>query len=472
MAFFVLQNSAAPPTGLKFLVWSFESSLIYTILGSIGMGILMALIFWIPRSVKASIRSKELRKRIANLERVLYRRATPGEAQTRRVTKKAIIIPVYLKFNQPEELPYLEELNLAKRAIQSLKILKDQDFTLILPVCFDSTGGDEGVSSPEADRFLRKEVDDLRKGKTILFCSHHLKILKGSLDQRGFRKFSSLTDLKGFSKIRNIGLLLAQALSMDVSIFIDSDEVVEDPDYLETACEYLKQSWSGKLVSGKGGFYINSDGTILLPSDRLWWRVLWNKTKWMNHTWKETLSSKDRLIASPMLLGGNLVLHGDLFRNIPFDPYIPRGEDTDYLINASEFGFTILFDKELRLRHLHPKRTDVFYQNELRGDIERFLYERGKTKVGLIINLDPYPGYFLNWTLRPKAILTSLFLSLDYLVRREWKEAIRSIDNIRLIFQKKGGGWLRYFEFKADWEKVMEEVQRKWMVEILKSCWL
>ena len=472
MVIFAVQNSTAPPAGVKFLVWRFEASLICNILGSIGIGILMTLIFWIPRSIKASIRSKELKKRIVNLERVLYGRATPGEEQTQRATRKAIIIPVYLKFNQPEELPYLEELNSAKRAIQSLKILKDQDFTLILPVCFDWPGGDEEVSSLETDRFLRKEVHNLREGKTILFSSHHLKILRRYLDQRGFRKFSSLTDLKGFSKIRNIGLLLAQALSMNVSLFIDSDEVVEDPNYLEVACEYLKQSWSGKLVSGKGGFYINPDGTILLPSERLWWRVLWNKTKWMNHIWRETLSSKDRLVPSPMLLGGNLVLHCDLFRNIPFDPYIPRGEDTDYLINASQLGFTILFDKELRLRHLHPKRTEVFYQNELRGDIERFLYERGKTKGGLIINLDPYPGYFLNWTVHPKAILTSLFLSLDYLVRREWKEAIKSIDNIRLIFQKKSGGWLRYLEYKADWEKVMEEVQRKWMVEILKSCWL
>ena len=52
--------------------------------------------------------------------------------------KKAIIIPVYLRLNAPEELPHSEGVELAKRAVESLKVLNDQDFTLILPVCFDT----------------------------------------------------------------------------------------------------------------------------------------------------------------------------------------------------------------------------------------------------------------------------------------------------------------------------------------------
>ena len=31
---------------------------------------------------------------------------------------KAIIIPIYLRLNEPEEIPHLEGLNLAKRAIE------------------------------------------------------------------------------------------------------------------------------------------------------------------------------------------------------------------------------------------------------------------------------------------------------------------------------------------------------------------
>jgi hypothetical protein len=386
--------------------------------------------------------------------------------------KKAIIIPIYLRLNQPEELPNLEGLSLAKRAIESLKRLEDQDFTLILPICLDPAGGEEKVSFLEMDRQLRRELKNVGLQRTLIFSSQHLELLREYLEQRNFRNFYSLIDLKGFSKIRNTGLLIAQALNMDVAIFIDYDEVVEDSNFLNTACEFLNERVNGKLLSGKGGFYVNPDGTILLPPQRLWWRFLWNKTKWINRVWEKILQSKGRLVPSPMMLGGNLVLHRHLFRSIPFDPYIPRGEDTDYLINANQLRFYLLFDKQLRIKHLHPERTEDYFQEELRWDIERFLYEREKTKIGLSIHLDPYPGYFMKWTLYPKAILTSLFLSLDYWVRGERKKASECMDNIHLIFQERDGRGSNYLKFKVDWERVMEKIQREGINEILKDCWM
>jgi len=64
---------------MKFLMWRFETSLIYTILGSFGLGVLITLLFWIPRAIKTSIRSKELRREIKNLETVLYKPASLGQ---------------------------------------------------------------------------------------------------------------------------------------------------------------------------------------------------------------------------------------------------------------------------------------------------------------------------------------------------------------------------------------------------------
>jgi len=384
--------------------------------------------------------------------------------------KKAIIIPIYLKFKQPEELPRLEGLRLAKRAIESLKKLEDQDFTLILPLSLDVTGEIKEDPLPEMTKFVIDEVKRLRDEETWVFSNHHLRILRDHLDRLNFRYFSSLIDLKGFSRIRNTGLLLARGLSIDAAIFIDSDEVVEDPRYLKIACEYLNEKWKGKVVHGKGGFYVNRDGTILLPPQQLWWRFLWNKTKWMNQVWENILSAEDRLIPSPMLLGGNLILDQSLFRHIPFDPYIPRGEDTDYLINASQAGFCLLFDREMKIKHLHPERTGVFFQEELKGDIERFLYERGKTKAGSHVNLDPYPGYFLRWTVFPKAGLTSFFLGLDYLVKGEWDKAGECIANVGLLFQGERDGRLKYLRFKEDWEKVMDLLDKGGMDGVLEGC--
>lgn len=386
--------------------------------------------------------------------------------------KKAIIIPVYLRLKRIDELPDLEGVKLTKRAIGSLRILKDQDFTLLLPVCFDLVGEGERISFLEMDKVLREELKNFEREKMLIFSSLHLEPLRKYFEQREFKNFYSLIGLNGFSKIRNTGLLLAQALSLDVAIFIDNDEVVEDINYLEIACQFLAQMWNGKVVSGKGGFYLNPDGTILLPPQRLWWRCLWNKTKWMNQVWEEILSSKDRLVFSPLLLGGNLALHRFLFSHVPFDPHIPRGEDTDYLINASRFGFILLFDKALKIKHLHPERTEGYYFEGLKGDIERFLYERQKVKTNLSIDLDPYPGYFLKQTLYAKAALTSLLLGLDYFIKAEWKKAFRCIGNLSLAFRRREEGWVNYLKFKADWEKMMGRIRKEGMNEILEQCWI
>ena len=66
---FTVQNSTAPSVVMKFLFWDFETSLIYTILVSVGSGMLIILFLWIPRSIKASFREKNLRKEIEILER-------------------------------------------------------------------------------------------------------------------------------------------------------------------------------------------------------------------------------------------------------------------------------------------------------------------------------------------------------------------------------------------------------------------
>jgi hypothetical protein len=385
---------------------------------------------------------------------------------------KAILLPVYLRLRNSRELPQSEGVQLTRRAIQSLKILRDDRFTLVVLVCFDPSGDEKKNSLFEMDTVLREEIRTFGVKRAFLFSSWNLEGLRAHLDRRDFKEVTPFIDLMGFSKIRNTGLLLVQALSIEAAVFMDNDEVVEDPDFLTIACEHLHGEWNGKRVSGKGGFYVNRDGNILLPPQGLWWRVLWNKTKWMNQAWERILASKDRLVSSPLLLGGNLVLHQSLFQSISFDPFIPRGEDTDYLINAHRWGFSIFFDRKLRIRHLHPERTTTYYHEELRGDIERFLYEREKVKEGFGLDLDPYPGYFLKRTLRLKAFLTSFFLSLDHLGRGDWRGAGKCLENVPPLFQKKGGGWDRYSAFRANWEKVMGQIGKEGADEILKEAFV
>ncbi len=72
LAVFAVQNSSAPPVVIKFFFWRLETSLLYTLLGSVGVGILIALFFCIPRMVRSSFRSRELRKQVSNLEKAVH----------------------------------------------------------------------------------------------------------------------------------------------------------------------------------------------------------------------------------------------------------------------------------------------------------------------------------------------------------------------------------------------------------------
>ena len=62
VAFFAIQNSSAPPVMIKFIIWRFETSLVYTLLGSIGLGIVLTLLFWVPRAIRTYFRKRSLQK--------------------------------------------------------------------------------------------------------------------------------------------------------------------------------------------------------------------------------------------------------------------------------------------------------------------------------------------------------------------------------------------------------------------------
>lgn len=64
VAVFVIQNSNAPLVTVKFIVWNFETSLVYTILGSIGLGIIITLLFWIPRAIRSSFEWQKAPKEV------------------------------------------------------------------------------------------------------------------------------------------------------------------------------------------------------------------------------------------------------------------------------------------------------------------------------------------------------------------------------------------------------------------------
>ena len=66
---FAFQNSTAPSVDLKFVIWNFKTSLIYTILGTFASGMVLVFLLWIPSALRASFQKRSLRKEIEILER-------------------------------------------------------------------------------------------------------------------------------------------------------------------------------------------------------------------------------------------------------------------------------------------------------------------------------------------------------------------------------------------------------------------
>jgi uncharacterized integral membrane protein len=85
IAILAIQNSAAPSVNMKFLLWDFQTSLVYTILGSLACGMMVVFFLWIPSAFKNSTQKKGLRKEIEIIERQMRhdieeRRKKPHQA--------------------------------------------------------------------------------------------------------------------------------------------------------------------------------------------------------------------------------------------------------------------------------------------------------------------------------------------------------------------------------------------------------
>ncbi len=203
--------------------------------------------------------------------------------------------------------------------------------------------------------------------------------------------------LNSYSGIRNLQLLVAHILGSQVIVALDDDESLQ-PDYMKRALRFIGQGIRGQRVLGLAGPYLQPDGSILLQEAAPTGNPLRDKGRHINAAMRRLIYAEGALVATPMVLGGNMVFHHDLFIRVPFDPGITRGEDIDYLINARLQGIHWWFDAELTILHLPPRQHDTPVYQRMREDVFRFIYEREKLRQNGFNQpdwLDPYPGALL-----------------------------------------------------------------------------
>jgi hypothetical protein len=248
---------------------------------------------------------------------------------------------------------------------------------------------------------------------------------------------------------------------------LDDDEVIADQDFLAKVEEDLELLGREHPVFGLAGVYRNQDGGVLLPEPAAPWAGYWPKMRWLNAALTELVLAGPRLKPAYLGFGGNLVLPAALFRRLPFDPAITRGEDTDYLLNARMFGIPFFLDNALSIIHLPPDKPHPTWLR-LRQDLVRFCYTRLKLRQqepgpGRVMitaaDFKPYPGNFLTDDLPEMAFRSHTVLALDYLAQGNAEAARQTLMNLALMdrLEQAGAGVFReYLATVSRWQDVQE----------------
>lgn len=350
------------------------------------------------------------------------------------------------------------------RTLESMKILNNKNFKLIIPICTTCKEIEE-----EAEKKVREIIKKVNFNiETYIFTASNLNNIKVILEDKGLsKKTVSLLDIHGYSNVRNICLYTSHVLSSEVTILIDDDEIFENPEFIDMAKEFIGKRIYGKGVFGVAGYYLNKYDEFYDDVNMLTWMTYWDRFGSKTKAFDKIISCDPRIKITPFAFGGLMVIHKNLFKTVPFDSDVTRGEDIDYLINSKMFGFDFFLDNKLNIKHLPPKKNHPVWKR-LREDIYRFLYEQTKIKSQYEVNnmtmvtadhFSPYPGDFLRDDLEDKIFKTNILLALQFLTDGDVEGCRESIKNIYLSKYEaipKIDPFTEYRRKQKDWVKITE----------------
>jgi hypothetical protein len=387
--------------------------------------------------------------------------------------KTTFVIPTYwgrpvgVDFN-PTDVVYDHPtpLNLngtLARALDSFAILNRSDFNIIVIAA---------ATHPELESFVEKKVAEItdpfkHKLNLGLISPEITTRYRKTVEKELGREFAALISCYGYSNIRNLCLIAGHAIGADNIILIDDDELIEYPEFLDKALEFMPGSGDGS-VKAKAGWYMRPDGGYKGPPTRDAWWMGWQGAEAMNEGFDAVIGQSGRLGKTPFAFGGNMVISREVFTQIAFDPQIPRGEDIDYVFNAMMSGIEFVMDRELWIRHLPPASHvpdwQGFQQNAL-----RFTYARQKLatqitseqdRTVLLEELNPYPGRFLGPDLDEKIKATCALLGQRYISEGDtagYHASMLIPELVEGLKGKQNNACRDYLDLEKRWRSLMQE---------------
>lgn len=395
-----------------------------------------------------------------------------------------MVIPSYWSGEKKGDVIYdhptsLDNEGTLLRAIESIDVLSDRDFKLVILAVADAAAIEQQVETKVAS------IIESASAEVLLFGPSKLKQIHELLISRGKNEYTDLLKLSGYSNVRNMCVFIPHILGSDIAVLIDDDEVFEDPEYMRKAKEYIGKNIAGQKVNAVAGYYLQPDGDYHVKKPVRPWMKYWDQYDRMNEAFDKLIGTEPRLKETPFVFGGNMVIHRDLFTVVPFDPEVTRGEDIDFLINAKMFGFHFFLDNQLSIKHLPPSKAYPIW-TQLREDIHRFIYERAKLEhqkpiAGMTMvypeDFDPYPGCFLKPDLETKIENSSRSLSDEYLAQGDnggSEEALNNILIAKTAAVPKYDPFQRLCELQKRWRALMrfssQEEIRSQIRDIINCC--
>ena len=284
---------------------------------------------------------------------------------------------------------------------------------------------DESIAHQAEDR-VREIVDDFPDIDAFVFGPAEMGSLHRRLEQLEFADMIEGVTLTGYGAVRNVGLIAAAVLGHDTVVFLDDDEVVLDADFLETALYGLGRGPAGRHAAAREDAATTSTSRAAGSShdEPHWADMFWRQRDAFNAA-LDVVLKPPRIQRAKIAFGG---MHGAAPRHVlvgRFDPWVMRGEDMDYVINARMHGGDVFIDDEWKVMHQPPEPVSEALR--FRQDVYRFVYEHrkiefAKSQVDLRQvtpkSMAPYPGEFIDSSVGWRAFVTGMLRAVAQARRR------------------------------------------------------
>ena len=240
------------------------------------------------------------------------------------------------------------------------------------------------VAEPEIARRARGRVDAICRAhpalNPLVVGEAEAACVRKAVGRTADHVPSETVALRGYGAIRNMGLAVSAAFGHDVVVFLDDDVVVTDEDFLIDGVYGLGAlTRQDLLIAAKSGYFVDEAGSpYARPSDE-WSERYWTKAADFNKV-MERAQSATRITRSNHMFGGCCALHAAAYTKVPFDPYLTRGEDLDYVLDLRARGFDVWFDNAWSVSMRKP--TEMLSKPALfMQDTYRWLYEYRKLEA-------------------------------------------------------------------------------------------